>query len=207
MSHARRQEPSSDANRQNYSNIRTTKIAGPLQAIDFFVVPTVKFRVLFVFIVLAHGRRRILHFNVTEHPMAQWTAQQLVEAFPFDTAPRYLLRDGDGIYKSEKVWRRIESLNINEVVTASASPWQNAYVERVIGSIRREILNHVIVLNEAHLRRLLSRYIDYYHHWRTHRSLDMDAPNGRSFHSVGSGNVIEFPAVHGLHHYYLPKAA
>jgi transposase InsO family protein len=140
-----------------------------LVAIDFFVVPTVKFRVLFVFIVLAHDRRRILRFNVTEHPTAQWTAQQLVEAFPFDTAPRYLLRDGDGIYKSKKVWRRIESLNIHEVVTAPASPWQNAYVERVIGSIRREILNHVIVLNEAHLRRLLSRYIDYYHHWRTHR--------------------------------------
>ncbi len=105
------------------------------------------------------------------------------------------------------LWRRIESLNIDKVVTAPASPWQNAYLERVIGSIRREILNHVIVLYEAHLRRLISRYIDYYHHWRTHRSLDMDTPGGRSFHSVGSGNVIEFPAVHGLHHYYLPKAA
>ena len=178
-----------------------------LVAIDFFVVPTANFRVLFVFIVLAHDRRRIVHFNVTEHPTAQWTAQQLVEAFPFDTAPRYLLRDGDGIYKSEKVQRRIESLTIDEVVTAPASPWQNAYVERVIGSIRREILNHVIVLNEAHLRRLLSRYIDYYHHWRTHRSLDMDAPHSRPFHAVESRNVIEFPAVHGLHHYYLPKAA
>ncbi len=177
-----------------------------LVAIDFFIVPTSTFKVLFVFIVLAHDRRRIVHFNVTEHPTAQWTAQQLVEAFPFDTAPRYLLRDGDGIY-GDKAQRRIKSLSIDEVVTAPASPWQNAYVERLIGSIRREMLDHVIVLNECHLRRLLSRYTDYYHHWRTHRSLDMDAPDGRSFYSVESSNVIEFPAVHGLHHYYLPKAA
>ncbi len=178
-----------------------------LVAIDFFFVPTVQCRVLFVFIALAHDRRRVLHFKVTEHPTAQRTAQQLVEAFPFDTAPRYLLRDGDGIYNGEKVQQRIESLSIDEVVTAPASPWQNAYVERVIGSIRREMLNHVIVLNECRLKRLLSRYKDYYHHWRTHRSLDMDAPHGRPFYSVESSNVIEFPAVHGLHHYYPPKAA
>jgi transposase InsO family protein len=104
-------------------------------SIDFFRVPTVNFRVLFVFIVLAHDRRRIIHFNVTEHPRAQWTAQQLVEAFPFDTAPSYLIRDGDGIY-DERVTRRIESHGIDEVITAPASPWQNAYVERVIGTLR-----------------------------------------------------------------------
>ena len=108
-----------------------------LVAIDFFIVPTATFRVLFVFLVLAHDRRRIIHFNVTEHPTAQWTAQQLVEAFPFDTAPHYLIRDGDGIY-GDRVRRKIDSLGIDEVVTAPASPWQNAYVERVIGSVHRE---------------------------------------------------------------------
>ena len=133
-----------------------------LVAIDFFIVPTATFKVLFVFLVLAHDRRRIVHFNVTEHPTAQWTAQQLVEAFPFDTAPRYLLRDGDGIY-GERVRRRIGSLGINEVVTAPASPWQNPYIERVIGSLRREFLDHVIVFNERHLKRLLTSYLDYYH--------------------------------------------
>ncbi len=177
-----------------------------LVAIDFFVVPTATFKVLFVFLVLVHDRRRIVHFNVTEHPTAQWTAQQLVEAFPFDTAPRYLLRDGDGIY-GERVRRRIDSLGVDEVVTAPASPWQNPYVERVIGSLRRELLNHVIILDERHLRRLLSSYLGYYHSWRTHRSLDQDAPDGRPVQSAESGKVIEFPVVHGLHHYYLPKAA
>ena len=123
-----------------------------LVSIDFFIVPTVRFRVLFVFVVLAHDRRRIVHFNVTEHPTAQWTAQQIVEAFPFDTAPSYLIRDGDGIY-GERVTRRIESLGIDEVITAPASPWQNAYVERVIGTLRRELFDHVIVLNERHIKR------------------------------------------------------
>ncbi len=177
-----------------------------LVAIDFFVVPTATFKVLFVFLVLAHDRRRIVHFNVTEHPTAQWTAQQIVEAFPFDTAPRYLLRDGDGIY-GDRVRRKIDSLGIDEVVTAPASPWQNAYVERVIGSLRRELLDHVIILNERHLKRLLSSYLGYYHSWRTHRSLDQDAPDGRPVQSADSGKVIEFPVVHGLHPYYLPKAA
>jgi putative transposase len=177
-----------------------------LVAIDFFIVPTATFKVLFVFLVLAHDRRRIIHFNVTEHPTAQWTAQQLVEAFPFDTAPRYLLRDGDGIY-GDRVRRRIDSLGIEEVVTAPASPWQNAYVERVIGSLRRELLDHVIILNDRHQKRLLSSYLDYYHPWRTHRSLDQDAPDRRPARSAELGQVVEFPVVQGLHHYYLPRAA
>ena len=177
-----------------------------LAAIDFFVVPTANFKVLFVFIVLAHDRRRIVHFNVTEHPTAQWTAQQIVEAFPFDTAPQFLLRDGDGIY-GDRVRRKINSLGLHEVVTAPASPWQNAYVERVIGSLRRELLDHVIILNERHLKRLLSTYLDYYHPWRTHRSLNQDAPDGRRVRSAELGQVAEFPAVQGLHHYYLPRAA
>ncbi|MCP3866882.1 MAG: transposase family protein [Gammaproteobacteria bacterium] len=177
-----------------------------LVSIDFFIVPTATFRVLFVFIVLAHDRRRIVHFNVTEHPTAQWTAQQIVEAFPFDTAPSYLIRDGDGIY-GERVTRRIESLGIDEVITAPASPWQNAYVERVIGTLRRELFDHVIVFNERHLKRRLSSYLEYYHPWRTHQSLNSDAPDGRPVRAAESCNVVELPAVHGLHHVYLPKVA
>jgi len=177
-----------------------------LVSIDFFIVPTATFRVLFVFLVLAHDRRRIVHFNVTEHPTAQWTAQQIVEAFPFDTAPSYLIRDGDGIY-GERVTRRIESLGIDEVITAPASPWQNAYVERVIGTLRREIFDHVIVLNERHLKRLMSSYLDYYHPWRTHQSLNSDAPDGRPVRATEPCNVVELPAVHGPHHVYLPRAA
>ena len=142
-----------------------------LAAMDFFTVPTAGFRVLYVFIVLNHDRRQVAHFNVTEHPTAQWTAQQLTEAFPFDSAPRYLLRDRDAIY-GEKVQRRIRNLGIEEVVTAPRSPWQNPFCERVIGSFRRDCLDHVIVINERHLRRILREYIDYYHTCRTHLSLD-----------------------------------
>ena len=175
-------------------------------AMDFFVVPTAGLKVLFVLVILGHERRRVLHFNITEHPTAEWTAQQLVEAFPFDTAPRYLLRDGDAIY-GEKVRRKSRALGIVEVVTAPASPWQNAYAERLIGSIRREILDHVVVLNEGHLRRLLETYSAYYNQWRTHRSLEGDAPDLRPVRRAGTKEIAEFPAVHGLHHYYLPKAA
>ncbi|MCP5041819.1 MAG: transposase family protein [bacterium] len=118
-----------------------------LVSIDFFVVPTVRFQILYVLIVLAHERRRIVHFNVTAHPTAQWTAQQMVEAFPFDTAPQYLIRDRDGTY-GERFRRRVRSLGIEEVVTAPRSPWQNPYAERVIGTLRRECLHNVIVLHE-----------------------------------------------------------
>ncbi len=165
-----------------------------------------RIQLLFVYIVLAHDRRRIVHFNVTEHPTAQWTAQQIVEAFPFDTVPRHLIRDSDGIY-GERVTGRIESLGIDEVITAPASPWQNAYVERVIGTLRRELFDHVIVLNKSHIKRLMSSYLDYYHPWRTHQSLGRDAPNGRSVRAAQPCNVVELPVVHGLHHVYLPKAA
>jgi transposase InsO family protein len=176
-----------------------------LVSIDFFIGPTATFRVLFVFVVLAHDRRRIIHFNVTEHPTAQWTAQQIVEMFPFDAARRYLIRDGGGIY-GERM-RRIESLGIDEVVMAPASPWQNAYVERLIGTLRRELLDYVIVLNERHPKKLLSSYLDYYHPWRTHQSLERDAPNVRPIRKAKAGDVVECPVVHGLHHYYLTKSA
>jgi len=116
-----------------------------LVSIDFFTVPTVSFRVLFVFVVLAHDRRRIIHFNVTEHPTAAWTGQQMIEAIPEDTAPRYLLRDRDKIYGCE-FHQRIQGMSMKEVLCAPASPWQRAYVERLIGSMRHDCLDHVIVL-------------------------------------------------------------
>jgi hypothetical protein len=124
-------------------------------SMDFFTVPTVTGRVLFVLIVLSHVRRRIVHFNITEHPTAEWTAQQVVDAFPDDSAPKWLHRDRDSAY-SETFRRRVASMDIAEVISAPASPWQNPYAERVIGSIRRECLNHVIVFNQAHLRRILT---------------------------------------------------
>lgn len=175
-------------------------------ACDFFTVPTVQCRVLFVFIMLAHERRRIVHFNVTEHPTAQWTAQQIVEACPWDDAPRYLLRDRDSIY-GDYFQRRVKHMGIEEVKIAPRSPWQNPYAERVIGSIRRDALDHVIVLNERHLRRVLRSYIEYYHHWRTHLSLDMDSPESREVQPPELGPVIKLPEVGCMHHHYERIAA
>jgi putative transposase len=140
---------------------------GNLVSVDFFVVPTVLCKVLFAFVVLAHERRRVLHINVTDAPTAQWTAQQLVKAFPWETAPRYVLRDRDAVY-GVAFSRRAQSMEIHELKTAPRSPWQNPYVERLIGTLRRECLDHVVVLNEAHLRRLLREYLIYYHGARTH---------------------------------------
>jgi putative transposase len=176
------------------------------QAIDFFVVPTATFRVLYVFVVLSLDRRKVLHFNVTAHPSAQWTAQQITEVFPFDEAPKYLQRDRDGIY-GEVFQRRVENLGIEEVVSAPRSPWQNPYVERIIGSIRRECLNHVIVFNERHLTRILAEYFRYYHEARTHLSLDGDAPEARHVEPPERGKVIAIPQVGGLHHRYSRVAA
>ena len=142
-----------------------------------------------------------LYYNVTEHPTAQWTAQQLVEAFPFDSAPRYLLRDRDAIYGGA-VRRRIKSLGIEEVITAPRSPWQNPFAERIIGSIRRDCLDHVIVFNEQHLRGTLREYFKYYHTCRTHLSLNKDPPETRTVEPRELGNVVAFPRVGGLHHRY-----
>lgn len=160
----------------------------------------------FGLVILDHDRRRVLHFNVTEHPTAEWTAQQLVEAFPLDTAPRYLLRDGDAIYGG-KVRRKLHALRIEQVVIAPASPWQNAYAERLIESIRREMIDHVVVLNERHLTRLLKTYVAYYNQWRTHRSLQGDASDTRPIRPASRARTAEVPAVRGLHDYYLPEAA
>jgi len=151
--------------------------------------------------VLAHDRRRVLHFNVTAHPTAAWTAQQMVEAFPFDSAPKYSLRDRDRIYGDE-FRRQVELLGIKEVLSAPRSPWQRAYVERII---RRECLDHVIIFDEASLRRTLRSYFRYYHRSRLHLSLDKDSPDPRLVQSIGK--VIAIPEVGGLHHRYERRAA
>ena len=180
--------------------------AKELIALDFFTVPTATFRVLFVLVILSHDRRRILHFNVTEHPTAAWTARQLLEACGTDNAPRFLVRDRDAIY-GEIFRRQVEALNIQDVPTAPRSPWQNAYAERVIGSIRRECSNHMIVLGERHLRRIISSYVRYYNQTRTHLSLGKDAPEGRREQPPDQGRVIELKRVGGLHHEYIRQAA
>src|SRR5713226_235750 len=177
-----------------------------LVSVDFFVVPTATFRVLYVFVVLLHHRRRVVHFNVTDSPTAAWTAQQLIEAFPDDSAPRYLLRDRDSIYGGE-FRRRLQGMLIAEVLTAPRSPWQNPFVERVIGTIRRALLDHVIVLNEGHLCRRLQSYLRYYHGSRTHLALEKDAPEPRAVEAPEHGRVVALPQVGGLHHRYIRRAA
>jgi putative transposase len=177
-----------------------------LVSIDSFTVPTAGLRVLFVLVVLAHHRRRVVHFNVTDHPTARWTAQQIVDAFPNDTAPSYLLRDRDHVY-GEQFRHRVKGMRIDEVLTAPHSPWQNPFAERLIGSIRRECLDHVLVLSENHLRRMLARYFAYYHGARTHLSLAKDAPDGRPVERPEVGVVISIPEVGGLHHRYVRQQA
>ena len=173
---------------------------------DFFVVPTIAFQLLFVFVILDHGRRRPVHFAVTSNPTAEWAARQLLEAFPWDNAPRYLLRDRDGVF-GEKFCDTAKWMGIHEVLTAPQSPWQNAYAERLIGSIRRECLDHVIVFHRAGLCRILNGYFDYYERCRTHLSLEKDAPVSRTIEPPSLGPVIEIPKVGGLHHLYKRKAA
>jgi putative transposase len=170
-------------------------------AVDFFVVPTLTFRLLFGFLILRHHRRELVHVNVTDHPTAAWTAHQLVESFPEETAPTYLLRDRDAIY-GDAFARRVKALGMSEILIAPRAPWQNPYAERLIGSIRRECLDHVIVINERHLRRLLRSYLAYYNTTRPHQSLDNDSPRRREAQSVLSGCIVTIPEVGGLHHRY-----
>ena len=171
-----------------------------------FVVASASFRLLYVMIILAHDRRKIICTAVTEHPTAAWLSRQATGAFPWDTAPRYLLRDRDASYGSD-FRRRVEAMGITEVITAPRSPWQNAYVERVIGSIRRECLDHIVIFNERHLRRVLSSYVDYYQGTRTHLSLDNDCPDSRPIQHRSVGRVVAIPKVGGLHHRYERLAA
>jgi hypothetical protein len=170
-------------------------------ACDFFVVPTATFRLLYCFLILSHDRRRIVHFNVIANPSAQWTAQQIVEAFPGDAPiPKFLIRDRDGIYGGY-FRRRVQNMGIREIIISRKSPWQNPYVERAIGSIRHECLDHMIILGERHLRLIIKRYVAYYHGVRPHLSLQRNAPIPRKV-EPGRGRVIAIPQVGGLHHRY-----
>ncbi len=177
-----------------------------LVSVDFFTVPTIRFQVLYVFLVLAHERRRILHFNVTAHPTSEWTAQQLRNAFPWDSAPRYLLRDRDRIF-GDNFTRQVQDMGIEQVLSAPRSPWQRAYVERIIGTIRRECLDHVIIFNEAALYRQVKSFTEYYHRSRTHLSLSKDSPESRAVQSPKLGRIVSIQQVGGLHHRYERRAA
>ena len=176
-------------------------------AVDFAIVPTIRFKLLFVFVVLDLARRRILQLGVTAHPTAQWTGQRLAEALPWDSHVRFLIRDRDGIYRGHEFTTRAESLGLKPVVTARASPWQNGYCERVIGTLRRECLDHVIVWNERALRHHLQQYLAYYHQWRTHLSLDKDPPVPRANQTPSNGRIVTVPHLGGLHHHYERRAA
>jgi transposase InsO family protein len=176
-----------------------------LAAADFFVVPTATCRLMFVLVILAHERRRIVHVAVTDHPTAAWTAQQLREAFPWNEAPRYLVHDRDSAFHA---WTTTAAaVGIEEVLTAPRSPWQNAYAERLIGSIRRECLDHIVVVNARGLRRVLRAYVEYYLKSRTHLSLDKDAPMSRPVATPTNGEIVAIPHLGGLHHHYERRAA
>ena len=168
-----------------------------IAAVDMFVVATATFRILYAVIILDHDRRRVIHFDVTRNPTQAWLAQQITEAFPWDTVPRYLLRDRDTSY-GLGFRDRVRAMGIEEVVTAPSSPWQNPYVERIIGSIRRECLD----FNETHLRRVLSSYFRYYHKTGTHLSLNKDCPDSRPVQVASPGRIVALPEVGGLHSRY-----
>jgi putative transposase len=193
---ARQRKPSSPTWRSFLKNH-----ASQIAAIDFFTIPTITFRILYVFIVLNHDRRRIIHFNATTNPTAQWTAHQIRQAFPEESAPRFLIRDNDGIY-GHAFKRQLEVMGIEDIRTAYRSPWQNAYAERVIGSIRRECLDHMIILNEKHLRKVLAEYVDYYNDVRPHLSLDRNSPLPRNAAPPEAGKIVATPILGGLHHHY-----
>ena len=175
-------------------------------SVDFLTVPTLNFQVLYVFIVLSHHRRRVLHFNIVDRPSGRWTAQQLREAFAFTSPPKYLLRDRDSVYGLEFQARAL-ALGLEELRIAPRSPWQSPYVERLIGSVRRECLDHVIVSSPAHLHRLFTSYFSYYHRSRTHLALGKDAPEPRPVREPEDGRIVAFPEVGGLHHRYERQTA
>jgi transposase InsO family protein len=174
--------------------------AADIAAMDFFVVPTIGFRILYGFVIVRLHRRDPVWINVTTNPTAEWVARQVTEAFPWEGAPRYMIRDRDRIYGTV-VTRRLRAMGIRDKPTAPASPWQNGFAERLIGSIRRECLDHIIVFSEAHLRRILKSYAGYYNSARTHRSLHKDAPISRQIHQTGI--IRSHPMLGGLHHRYV----
>jgi transposase InsO family protein len=164
--------------------------ADAIAAIDLCVVPTLTFECLFAFLVLGHGRRQLLWFAVTRHPTAEWLAQQIVEAFPWATAPTYLVRDNDRAY-GQAFTRRLRTMGIRDRPISPRSPWQNAYVERLIGTLRRECLDHVLIFGEWHLRRILALYSSYYNQTRTHLALRKDVPLRRAVQGSGTIGVVE----------------
>jgi len=170
-----------------------------ISAIDFLVVPTINFRLLFVLVILRHERRRLISLSVTDHPTAEWIARQITEAFPWDSAPTHLIRDRDAAY-GLAVTRRLTAMGIRDHPIAPRSPWQNGHAERLIGSIRRECLDHVIIFGEAHLRQVVKAYAAYYNNIRTHLSLAKDAPLVRPVHRFGL--IAATPILGGLHHEY-----
>ena len=174
--------------------------APDIAAMDLFVVPTIGFDLLYSFVIVRLDRRDLVWINVTTNPRAEWIARQLTEAFPWNEAPRYLIRDRDRIYGAV-VTRRLRAMGIRDKPIAPASPWQNGFAERLIGSIRRECLDHLVILSEAHLRRVLRAYAGYYNKIRTHRSLDKDAPGFRSVQRIG--NIASHAVLGGLHHHYV----
>jgi transposase InsO family protein len=174
--------------------------APDIAAMDLFVVPTIGFKLLYGFVIVRIHRRDLVWINVTANPTAEWVARQITEAFPWDGAARYMIRDRDRIYGTV-VTRRLRAMGIRDKPIAPASPWQNGFAERLIGSIRRECLDHIIVFGEAHLRRILKSYADYYSSVRTHRSLHKDAPIFRPIHQTGI--IRSQPILGGLHHHYV----
>jgi transposase InsO family protein len=173
--------------------------APDIAAMDLFVVPTVGFDLLYAFVIVRLDRRDLVWINVTANPTAEWIVRQITEAFPWNEAPRYLIRDRDRVYGTV-VTRRLRAMGIRDRPIAPGSPWQNGFAERLIGSIRRECVDHMIVLGEAHLRRILTKYAAYYNEWRTHRSLNKDAPIHRTIQRVGK--IVSRPVLRGLHHQY-----
>jgi transposase InsO family protein len=173
--------------------------ADGIAAMDLFVVPTISFRLLYGLLIVGHGRRQVLWFGVTSHPTAEWIANQVTQAFGWEQIPRYLIRDRDGAY-GEIFMRRLRSIGIRDRPTAARSPWQNPYAERLIGSIRRECIDHVVVLGERHLRHVLLSYMSYYNDTRTHLSLNKEAPISRAAETLG--RIICRPVLGGLHHQY-----
>jgi len=202
----RKYRPSSGGRRSQSWRTFLRNHGAAIAAMDFFVVPTATFRLLYVLIVVTHHRRRIVHFSTTESPTAEWTAQQVVNAFPYDRAPKYLLRDRDSIYGDVFV-RRVERMGIKQKLIAPRCPWQNPYAERLIGSIRRKCLDRVVVFSEQHLREVLQAYVEYYENVRPHRSLEHDSPIPRAVEPPEQGKVVELPLVGGLHHRYARRAA
>jgi transposase InsO family protein len=170
-----------------------------IAGMDLFVAPTIGFDLLYVLVIVRLARRELVWIGVTSHPTAEWIARQITEAFPWNEAPRYLIRDRDRVYGAA-VMRRLRAMGIRDKPIAPGSPWQNGFAERLIGSIRRECVDHVIVLGEAHLRRILTKYAAYYNELRTHRSLDKDAPIHRAIQHAG--RIVSAPVLGGLHHYY-----